>query len=211
MTFNFRPNKIIKYLVLTDLAFWTGWGLLTPVFAIFVVNKIEGGNAFVVGMAAAVFWITRSIFRIPIGVFVDACPSEKDDYFIMVAGFFLASLVPFGYILAETPVHIYLLQALQGLGLAMCYSGWISIFTKHIDQGKESTEWGLNATSIGLGTGIAGGIGGWAVTAYGFEPVFVAVGVLSLISVVVLFGLRNEIKGVFDNGFHLSFKDIFHS
>ena len=94
----FYPNKVIKYLVLSDLAFWTGWGLLTPIFAIFIIGNIKGGNAFVVGIASAVFWIARSIFRVPIGALIDANPLETDDYFVLIAGFFIASLVPFGYI-----------------------------------------------------------------------------------------------------------------
>jgi len=70
-----RPNKVIKYLVLSDLAFWSGWGLLTPIFAIFVVNRITGGSVFVVGMASAVFWIARSLFRVPIGILLDILPT----------------------------------------------------------------------------------------------------------------------------------------
>jgi len=207
-----RPNKVIKYLVLSDLAFWSGWGLLTPIFAIFVVNRITGGSVFVVGMASAVFWIARSLFRVPIGILLDILPTEKDDYLDLVAGLFLASLVPFGYIVAKTPLHIYILQAIHGIALALAYAGWTGIFTRHIDRGKESTEWGLNATSIGLGTGIAGAVGGWAVTRFGFSPVFVIVGVLSLIGAVILFGLRNEIKGVFDNGFlHIPIRSLFNS
>lgn len=206
-----RPNKVIKYLILSDFAFWTGWGLLTPVFAIFIVSRIEGGSVFVVGMASAVFWIARSLFRVPIGVLLDILPTEKDDYLALVAGFFIASLVPFGYIVVKTPLQLYLLQAVHGFALALSYAGWTGIFTRHIDRGKESTEWGLNATFIGLGTGVAGAVGGWAVTRFGFSPVFIMVGVLSLIGAVTLFGLRNEIKGVFDNGLlNVPFRGLFH-
>jgi len=210
MKIRLRPNKVIKFLILSDLAFWSGWGLLTPVFAIFIVNRIRGGSALVVGLASAVFWIVRSLFRIPIGVFLDTCPTEKDDYFSLVAGLFITSLVPFGYLFARIPLHIYSLQALQGMGLAMSMSGWVAIFTRHVDEGKESTEWGLHATSFGIGTAIAGAVGGWAVDAFGFEPVFIAVGALSLLGTFLLLGLRHEIRGVFDNGFHVSFKDVFH-
>lgn len=209
MRIHLTPNKVVKYLVLSDFVFWTGWGLLTPVFAIFVVDRIQGGNVFVVGVASAVFWIARSLLRIPIGMFLDICPSEKDDYFFLVAGLGMTSLVPLGYLFAVVPWHIYLLQAIYGAGLAMSYSGWTGIFTRHIDKGMESTEWGLNATTIGLGTGIAGAFGGWAVSRFGFSPVFIMVSVFSLLGTVVLFGLRNEIKGVFDHGLHFSLKDIF--
>ncbi len=211
MKISLSANKVVKYLILSDLAFWTGWGLVNPIFAIFVVSKIQGGNAFVVGLAAAIFWIVRSSFRVPIGILLDTRPTEKDDYFVLVAGLFLASLIPFGYIFATNPLHVYLLQAVYGFGLAMSLSGWAAIFTRHIDKGKESTQWGLDATSIGFGIGIAGAVGGWAVTRFGFTVVFVVVGALGLLGVIMLFALRNEIKGVFDHGLHFSLKDIFHS
>ncbi len=204
------PNKVIKFLILSDLAFWTGWGLINPIFAIFVIDKIQGGNAFVVGVAAAIYWFTKSLLRIPIGVFLDTCPSEKDDYLSLVAGLFIASLIPFGYIFAQTPLHIYILQGIYGVGLAMSLSGWVAIFTRHIDKGRESTEWGLEATALGLGTGAAGIVGGWAVTQFGFNPVFIVVGILGLIGVALLFGLRNQIRGVFDHGLHFSLGDVFN-
>ena len=184
-------------------------GLLTPVFAIFVVDNIKDGSVLVVGLASAVFWIVKSLLRIPLGILVDAIPSEKDDYFVLVVVFFVVSSVPFGFVFASVPWHIYLLQALHGFGLAMAFSGWTAIFTRHVDKGKEATEWGIDATFIGLGTGLAGALGGWAVARFGFSPVFIVVGAFSLINVVILLGLRHEIKGVFDNGFNLSLGRIF--
>lgn len=210
MKISLTPNKVIKFLILSDLVFWTGWGLINPVFAIFVVDKIVGGSVFVVGIASAVYWITRSLFRVPIGVFLDTCPSEKDDYFALVTGLFITALIPFGYIFAKIPLHIYILQGIHGFALAMSLSGWTAIFTRHIDKGRESTEWGLDATSIGLGTAVAAAVGGWAVTRFGFDPVFAVVGILGLIGVALLFGLRNQIRGVFDHGLHFSLKDVFN-
>ena len=214
MKFRLTPNRIIKYLILSEFTFWTGWGLLTPVFAIFIVDKIQGGDAFVAGMAAAIFWIVRSLLRIPFGILVDTLPSEKDDYFVLVIGLFIASLVPFGFIFASTPLHIYVLQGVYGLAMALSYSGRMPIFIRHIDKSRESTDWGLNAASTGLGMGLAGAIGGWAVTRFGFTPVFVWVGILGLIGVALLFGLKNQIKGVFDreslDGGVGHLKDIFN-
>lgn len=205
----FQVNRIIKYLVLSDLIFWAGWGLITPVFAIFIVNNIEGGSAFVVGISTAVYSILASLLRIPIGIFLDNRPSEKDDYLFLTIGLFIAALVPFGFIFARLPSHIYMLQAVCAVAMAMSFSGWSAIFTHHIDKGREATEWGLDATSVGIGTGISGAVGGWAVTQFGFEPVFVAVGIFGLIGASLLLFLKNDIKGVFDHGLHFSFKEIF--
>ena len=202
-------NRVVKYLVLSDLIFWAGWGLITPVFAIFIVDKIEGGTAFVAGIAAAIYWILKSLLRIPIGIFLDNRPSERDDYWFLTVGLFVAALIPFGFIFAKLPWHIYFLQVIYAVAMAMALAGWSAIFTRHIDKGKEATEWGLDATSVGLGYGISGAIGGWAVTQFGFTPVFVVVGILGLMGAVLLLALREDIKGVFDHGLHFSFKEIF--
>ncbi len=207
--FGFKINRIIKYLIVSDLVFWSSWGLITPIFAVFIIEKIEGGSVFIVGMAAAVYWILRSFLRIPIGIFLDACPGEKDDYWFLVTGLFIAALVPFGFVFASLPLHIYLLQAVYAVGMAMTSSGWSAIFTRHIDKGRESTEWGMDATSIGFGIGIFGAVGGWAVTQFGFDPVFIVVGVFGLVGASFLLFLRKDIRGVFDHGLHFSFKDIF--
>lgn len=202
-------NRIIKYLILSDLIFWAGWGLITPVFAIFITEKIEGGSAFVVGIAAAIYLILESVLRLPIGIFLDSRPGEKEDYLFLVFGLFLAGLVPFGFIFSNLSWHIYLLQAIQAIAVAMALSGWSAIFTRHIDKGKEATEWGLDGTSVSLGMGISGAVGGWAVTKFGFEPVFILVGIFGIIGAFLLLPLKNEIEGGFGHGLHFSFKDIF--
>ncbi len=204
-----KVNRIIKYLIISDLVFWSSWGLITPIFAVFIIEKIEGGSVFIVGMAAAVYWIFRSFLRIPIGIFLDTCPGEKDDYLFLVVGLFIAALVPFGFVFASLPIHIYLLQAVYAVGMAMTSSGWAAIFTRHIDKGRESTEWGIDATSVGFGIGIFGAIGGWAVTRFGFNPVFIVVGIFGLVGASFLLFLRKDIRGVFNHGLHFSFKDIF--
>lgn len=212
----FKTNRIIKYLILSDLAFWTGWGFIIPILAVFVVQNIKGGSIFIAGMAEAVYWISRSLFNIPVGMFLDKRPSEKDDYFFMVFGLLIASLVPFGYVFAKTPFHVYFLQGFLGLGMAMSLSAWSAVFTRHIDRGRESTEWALSSTSIGLGMGIAGALGGWLAYSFGFKIVFIIFGVLGLLGVLLLFGLRKDIEGVFDrgklkDGFYAYFKSIFQN
>ena len=206
---NLKINRIIKYLVLSDLVFYAGWGLITPIFAIFIVEKIQGGNAFVAGLSSAVYLILMSLLRVPFGIFLDSRPTERDDYWFLTVGLFVAALIPFGFIFAKFPWHVYLLQVVHAIAMAISLSAWPAIFTRHIDKGKESTEWGLDATSVGLGAGISGAIGGWAVTQFGFNPVFIAVGIFGIVGVVLLLGLKNEIKGVFDHGLRFSLKEIF--
>jgi len=188
---NLKLNKIIRYLVLSDLVFYSGWGLISPVFAIFLLNSIAGGNAFVVGMAAGIHLVVRSLLRIPFGMQADK--SQKRAYHLMIWGLFISAFVPLGYIYSSLPVHIYLLQMILGAALAMSTAGWTCLYARHLDRGKESTEWGVDAVAVGLGPGIAGVLGGAAVTYFSFKAVFYAVTLIGLVGVVLLLFIKKDI------------------
>lgn len=185
-----KLNKIIKYLIYSDLIFYSGWGLISPIFALYLVDSLKL-TAFVVGMAAAVHLITRSLLRVPFGMQADK--SQKIAFRFMFWGLLVAALVPLGYISAASSAHIYALQALLGASLAMSTAGWTSIFAKHMDKGKESTEWGVDAVAVGLGPGIAGAVGGITVTLFSFNLVFAIVALAGLLGAFLLLFIKKEI------------------
>jgi sugar phosphate permease len=186
-----KLNKVIMYLVLSDLIFFTGWGLISPIFAIYILESIAGGNAFVVGMSSAVHLVVRSLLRVPFGIRADK--DQKRAYRYMFFGLLVASLIPIGFIYSTSPLHIYLLQALLGVTLAMSTAGWTSVFARHMDRGKESTEWGVDAVAVGLGPGIAGALGGIAVTYFSFNIVFVIVAAMGIIGSISLLFIKRDV------------------
>src|SRR3989344_6231300 len=157
-------NGLVKVLITSDFFFNLGWGLLAPIFAIFILERITGGDSLkaaeIAGFSALFYWITKSIFEIPIGWFLDKKYGERDDFWFMVVGTFISAIVPIGYLFSSTAWHIYLFQIIHAIGMAMALPSWLAIFTRHIDKGKEAFEWSIETTSIGAGAGIAGGIGG---------------------------------------------------
>jgi len=205
-----RINKVVKYLILSDIAFFTGWGLISPVFPIFVLDRIQGGTALVVGVATAIYWIVKALLEFPVGTLLDKYAGEKDDYFFLVSGFFIASLVPFGYLFAVFPWHIYLLQFFYGLGMAMAIAGWRAIFTKYIDKGKEASEWSLDNSMLGFGTGLAGIISGYMIMKFGFSFTFIIAGCLGLTGVLLLFGISDEVQ-VSVKGVHANLMDFINN
>lgn len=204
-----KVNKIIKYLILTDIAFWTGWGFITPIFAIFVVDKIEGGNALVVGIATAIYWLVRSLLVFPFGSTLDRFKGQKDDYLFLVSGNFIVALTLFGYVFATHPWHVYLFQAFCGLGIAMSLGGWRSIFTKNIDVGREASEWCLDDMWLSAGTAAAGILSGFLVFKLGYTAAFLLAGSMGLVSVFMLLRLRKDIEGVFNRRFRSNLREIF--
>jgi MFS family permease len=204
-----KINKIIKYLILSDIAFFTGWGLITPIFPIFIINKIQGGTVLVVGIASAIYWIVKALLAFPIGTLLDKYAGEKDDFLFLISGFFIASIVPFGFVFAMYPWHIYLLQFFYAVGMAMAISGWRAIFTKNIDKGKEASEWSLDDSLLGFGTGVAGIFSGYMVLNFGFISSFIVAGTLGLMGVLIIFLLRKEMQ-VSARGIHANIMDFFN-
>jgi len=190
-------NKVIKILISSDFVLNSGWGLLGPVFAIFLVEKIAAGSSIegakIAGFAALIYWLLKSILQIPIGHYLDKNHGEKDDFWFMVLGTFLAGLSPFGFLVSSSAWHIYVLQALHALGMALVVPSWSAIFTRHIDKGREAFEWGIESTSLGLGAGLGGAIGGIMVALFGFKIIFILVGTLTIISALLLLLIHKEI------------------
>ncbi len=202
----FSINKVVRTLIQTDLVFVSAFGLVSPVFAIFITKQIQGGSVEVVGFAAAIYWILKAILQIPIGKFLDKYKGERDDIYFLVLGYILAAIVPLGYMFSFLPWHIYVLQAIYSIGMAMAIPAWAGIFTRHIDGGKEAFEWSLESSGLSLGSGITGAVGGILVAKFGFNMVFIIVSVLAFIGALLPLLIYKDIASRGDH--HLRFSKI---
>ena len=186
-------NKVIKVMIASDVVLLTGFGFISPIFAIFIKENIQGGGVEVAGFAVAIYWGVKSILQIPFGKYLDKVKGERDDLWFVVIGNVLAALAVFGYIFSFLPWHVYLCQGIYSLGMAMNIPGWCAIFTRHIDKGKEAFEWSTRSTFIGIGAGIAGALGGVIAAKLGFNILFTGVGIFALASAFFPFLIYKDI------------------
>ena len=170
----------------------TGFGLLGPIFSIFIKDNLQGGTIFAAGLASFIFLITKSIIQVPFSKFVD-----KHDHKIkfLIIGTFLIAIVPFIYIFAEHIYLIFLAQFIYGVGAGFSYPCWFGLFSLNLDKHHESFEWSINSSlSFGFGTGGAGMLGGYLAQVYGFHFIFVTGALLIWGSLVILFVLRKHLR-----------------
>jgi len=186
----FNLNRVIRILITSDFLLQSGWGLVGPIFAIFLTGQIQGGNLKMVGFVAAVYWITKSIVQPFFARRLDKNVGEKDDLFFLVFGMFVANLIPLGYVFSFLPWHIYALEFLRGLAMAWVVPSWSAIFTRHIDKGREAFSWSIESTGIGFAAGIAGAVGGWMASVLGFKIIFLLVSFFGLISSSLLLAIQ---------------------
>ena len=191
-------NKVIKVMIASDVALLTGFGLITPIFAIFIAQRITAGNtleaAEIAGFTMGIYWGVKSIFQIPFGQYLDKVKGEKDDLWFVVTGDLLAALAVFGYIFSYLPWHIYLCQGVYSMGMAMNIPGWCAIFTRHIDKGKEAFEWSTRSTVIGIGAATSGTLGGVFAARFGFDILFIGVAIFVLASALLPFLIYKDIE-----------------
>ncbi|MEK7108266.1 MAG: MFS transporter [Patescibacteria group bacterium] len=183
-------SSVIRFLTLSEIVWGGARGLLGPIFAIFIVDYIQGGNAAVIGTAAAIFLITKSVFQMPAATIIDRIRGEKDDFWIMFGASVLSALVPLLYLIINTPMELYLVEFVYGVLFAITVPSYMAIFTRHIDHQKEGTEWGVYFTLTDLSSALTAAIGGAIAITVGFPQLIVAVVVVSVIGALFLLPIR---------------------
>lgn len=189
-------NKVMRAYIYWDLVVNSAWGLLGPVFAIFLLEKIAIGNlvegAKIAGFATLYYWLAKAIFQMPIGNYLDKNHGEIDDFWFYVIGTIITGFVPFGFLFASHPWHIYLLQVLHAIGMSMVIPSSYAIFIRHVDKGREAYESSLDSTLLGVGVGITGALGGIMAGYLGFQLIFILTGIFTFVSVIFIFSVRKE-------------------
>ncbi|MGC9968301.1 MAG: MFS transporter [Minisyncoccia bacterium] len=183
---NVKVGRVVRYLVLSDLFLLLGWGLIDPVFSVFIIERIAGATLITVGIAAAVYWILRSALEIPIANYLDRTLGEKDDFVALVGGLFLAGFSALAFSAISKVWELYVVQIIHAVGFALYLPSWSSIFSRHLDHDRVSFDWSLDSTVAGLAAGISGLFAGVVAAEWGFVAVFVAGGTFSLIAAFVL-------------------------
>jgi len=188
-----RMNKVIKFLIFSDVALTSGIGFITPIFAIFLTERIKGGNVEIAGYAAAIYWLVISLTVVPFGWYLDRNHGEKDDFWFIIIGNILAALAIVGFIFSSLAWHMYLCQSIYALGMSMNIAAYAAIFTRHIDKGKESFDWSIRVCLIGFGTSITGAVGGIIANRFGFTTLLICVLIFVLISSLIPFFIYKNI------------------
>ena len=195
-----KINHVVRVLILSDFYFNMGLGLFGPIFAIFITKQITGGSIEVVGFAAGITQLFKVVLQIPIARYLDKNHGEYDDFYSMILGGGLISLSPFLYIFATQVYHIYMIQALYGVGLAFLVPPWYAIFSRHLDKLHENIEWSFESVAIGIAAASSAAIGGIIANRFGFQAVFIIAGMLSFLSIFNQLKIFNDLKAKVKQG-----------
>lgn len=184
---NITVNKAIQVLLLYLFFVVLSTALFGPILAVFITDSITGATLRTVGFAVALYGIAKSVLQIPLARYLDKHKGEKDDFYALMIGASVAVVYPVCLLFISQQWHLFVLEALIGLGDASLMAAYYSLFARHVDKGSEGFEWSLfsvGGLTISSSIGIA--IGGVVADMFGFNFLF---GISAIINFVVLFAL----------------------
>lgn len=196
MTLSNGINRVIRYLIAYDFVLNFAFGLLAPIFAVFVLQNVEGAktNLKIIGIATACYWLARILTTVPLSRFMDKTDGERDEFYFIIVGTLIISTVPILLIFAKVPWHLYLIQFIHGLANSMAVPGWRILFTDHIDKQKVGYEWSMDDIGVGIAVGSSAYLGSLLADKFGFIPVLVLLSGLGYVSALLLIPLSPDFK-----------------
>jgi len=180
-------NRTIKLLMISDVFYVSGLGLIAPIIAIYIKENLVGGTIFAAGLASTLYLLTKCVIQLPFSRYVD---KHDDKVKWLLLGALIIAIVPFGYIFSTNIKHIYAIEILYGIGSGLAFPTWLGLWSVNLDRKQESFEWSLYSTLTGIGTAITAAVGAAIANFFGFKITFLLVGVVSLIGWAILLGLQ---------------------
>jgi len=179
-------NRIIKILIFSDLLILSAFGLLNPIFAVFVLDFIRGGTVVVVGIAEAIYLGVKALTQIIAADYLDAEANDKKNLIWTLAGSILLSLIAFLLLFIHTPLHLYLIQVMWGIASGITVPGWYALFTQYLDRRRKAFQWSFHSTLVEIGAAGTAATGGLVAGHFGFPVLIMTVGGFSLLGSFLL-------------------------
>lgn len=187
ISIDLKVSKFIKRFIIADVMLFSGWGLVDPIFSVFLIKEIVGASLVTVGIASALYWILKSAIQIPIALFLDKTEGERDDFYTLIGALVLIGASAISLVFATSVWHVYLIQILKAIGFGMYVPSWSALFSRHLDKNHYSLDWSLDSTSVGFAIGITSFLGGVIATWFGYPIVFDIAGLAAFVSAAILF------------------------
>src|ERR1035437_10185424 len=165
---HFHVNPIVKTYIISDSLLWSAWNFVTPIFAIFVVNNINGGNIESASFGFSTYLIARVVLEL-IGGKMLINTSDKIKMKMAISGMLLASIAYLGFAFTKEVFYMYFFYIIAGMGLGIASPAKNSLFSIHLDKNKEAAEWGISDAITFAGMALAAALGGFIVKTFGFQ------------------------------------------
>lgn len=149
-----RLNKVTLLLTLSDIFTWGSFVVISALSGIYLAGKLGQDTVEFVGIGTGIYFITRAVFQIPIGILTDRLNKDKDEIIILAIGSILAGTPYLFYPHITEPWHYFLLQFVFGFGISLNVVNWRKLFALNIREGMEGKEYAFYDSALSISTAI---------------------------------------------------------
>lgn len=154
-------NRIVVYLSLSDVFTWGPYTIISMLTGLYLANKLGENIVAFVGIGTSIYYLTRAIFQIPIGILTDKHKHDKDEILILFCSVLLMGFPFLAYPYIQTEYHYYVLQFIFGLGVSLNLTSWRKLFALNIDTGKEGRQYSIYEIIMSASTALICILGGY--------------------------------------------------
>ena len=150
-----------------------------------------GASFSVLGSYGSVAAIAMLLLSLPFGRLSDRLGRKR----MMTPGLVIFIVVPLSYMLASSPLHLYPIRILLGLGVGLVFGNGFLLMTEVAEPGFKSTAQGMYMTSMGLGFTVGPLLGGFTTKLYGSDVSFMLSSGFAVLSIVLLQFVEERERG----------------
>lgn len=181
-------NKALKILLVMDGIVLFAGAMLGPIYALFV-EKVGGDILFASG-AFSVYALVSALAIFIISKFEDKI---KELELMVSFGYFVMALGFLSYIFVKIPLHLFMAQAIIGLGEAFYKPAFDGVYSNHLNKNKRASQWGKWEAIYYLAVALGALLGGFIAKFLGFNALFVIMSLLCFLSSVYIYFLPRRV------------------
>jgi MFS family permease len=96
----------------------------------------------------------------------------------LIAGYVVLGGGSVGFLLSEHVYHVFVAQAVNGVGMGLVQPSWKALYAREQDAGREVRQWGWADGTSQVITGVGSVVGGTVVSFFSFDVMFVLMAVV---------------------------------
>ncbi len=171
---------------LVNLFIFINFHALLPTFPFFITSL--GGDAFAIGVAAALFSLATVITRPFVGWIIDT----RGRRTILLIGLVGLALMPMGYCIAAGIALAILLRTIHGIFQAVASNANSTWVADIVPRKRMGEGLGMHGLSLAISTAIAPAIGLTIMSTFGFRPLFVITSLSAVVAFVLTLFIHNK-------------------
>lgn len=172
-----KPNLMsgaLRYLLFISGIFMFAFAMFSPIYAIFVEQI--GGGIEVAANSWAIFGIVAGLLTFLFGHY----ENEMQETELAIAWSQFVMGLGYGLLyFTDNTSMLYVAMIILGIGEALYWPAFHSVFAKHTNGKKSTTQWGIYDGLAYFLPALGSALGGWLVSLYGFGLIFMIMAIMS--------------------------------